>query len=285
MEKIRLIIDTDPAIGIFGRDVDDGLAILFLLASGEVEIEGITTNFGNTNVDNAYKIAKDILKITNREDVPVFRGASSKNDLGKKTSASEFLINKVRDNTDKISILALAPLTNIATAIIQDNEFLKNVKELIIMGGITKRKLFIPFEFNFFSDYNSAKIVLSQPYNKTIITADICMQTLFTLRHYLMIKCKNENIRKYIKKNIISWLLLNMLVPARFGFFPWDVVAGCYVIERRIFEENILNFISLTPYGKINAKKENSENIKINIPLKIEKRKFMKLFMERINNL
>ncbi len=47
MDEKRLLIDADPATGVKFRDVDDGLAILFLLSFPQIHIEGITVNFGN----------------------------------------------------------------------------------------------------------------------------------------------------------------------------------------------------------------------------------------------
>ena len=49
IKKTRILVDTDPNMWVPRRDVDDALALLFLLASPEVEIEGITVNFGNVS--------------------------------------------------------------------------------------------------------------------------------------------------------------------------------------------------------------------------------------------
>ena len=43
----KVIIDSDPAIGVPYRDVDNGLAFLVLLAAGNIEVQGITITHGN----------------------------------------------------------------------------------------------------------------------------------------------------------------------------------------------------------------------------------------------
>ena len=83
MDPIRVILDTDPAIGIRFRDLDDALAILLLLASKETRLEGITINFGNTSASRGYTIANEVLQVAGAK-IPVFKGADSSDDLGKK---------------------------------------------------------------------------------------------------------------------------------------------------------------------------------------------------------
>jgi len=146
---MRVLIDTDPAIGVRFKDIDDGLALLFLIASSAVSIDGITINFGNVSANKGYLVAKKLLKLA-KVDFPIFKGAESRNDLGKRNPAVDFLIETVRKNPKEITLLALAPLTNIATAMMLDNSFALNLKNLIIMGGALHFRPFSFFgEFNF----------------------------------------------------------------------------------------------------------------------------------------
>ena len=66
--KKRLLIDTDPG-------VDDSMAILFAFASPEVEIEGLSTVFGNVGVDQTTKNALRLVELAGHPEVPVARGA------------------------------------------------------------------------------------------------------------------------------------------------------------------------------------------------------------------
>ena len=65
----RVIIDTDPGI-------DDAAAILMALGSQELNVEALTTVFGNTPVENCTVNALRIVEAANRADIPVFQGAS-----------------------------------------------------------------------------------------------------------------------------------------------------------------------------------------------------------------
>ena len=67
-EMKRVIIDCDPG-------VDDAAALLFALASPELNVEAVTTVFGNGPVDVCTANALRILAAAGREDIPVYRGA------------------------------------------------------------------------------------------------------------------------------------------------------------------------------------------------------------------
>jgi purine nucleosidase len=92
--KKRLIIDTDPNIHMRGKDIDDALAILFCIASPELEVEGLTINFGNVKAPVGFQAAEDILEAAGA-DIPVFRGAAGPGDLGRENEAVEFLLSLI----------------------------------------------------------------------------------------------------------------------------------------------------------------------------------------------
>ena len=51
---MRVLIDTDPAMGSLGGDPEDSFAILLALSSPELSVVGITTVAGNVPVDKGY---------------------------------------------------------------------------------------------------------------------------------------------------------------------------------------------------------------------------------------
>src|SRR4051794_38550414 len=55
-------IDTDPAVGVKERDVDDGLALIQSFHSPELEIKGISVVFGNASLDQVFPIGKEIAR-------------------------------------------------------------------------------------------------------------------------------------------------------------------------------------------------------------------------------
>jgi len=292
MQKKRVIIDSDPAIGVRFRDIDDGLAILFLLASPEVTLEGITVNFGNVKAPLGYRVAQEVLKVAQR-DIPVYLGAQSKHDLGKSNPAADFMLETVNKNPGEISLLAVAPLTNVATAMMLDKTFAGNLRELIIMGGSVNFGIFAYIgEFNFHLDGKAASLVTSYPISKTVITSDVCTHAVFQDKHLKRFQQDTRAVSKYLAEEIPHWLNLNKKVFFRKkGFFPWDVVAAAFLVDRSLFDENPCGFRveeSGIRSGRIfNLKKHTSfaqtdTAVPVNLPLFLEHERFMEMFISRL---
>src|SRR5699024_4635885 len=72
---ISLIYDCDNTMGVPGRDVDDGLTLLYLLGCPEVELLGVTCAFGNDTQEVVYRTTSGLLRAWGRADIPVLRGA------------------------------------------------------------------------------------------------------------------------------------------------------------------------------------------------------------------
>jgi purine nucleosidase len=257
MKNLRILVDTDPGLGLKYRDVDDGLALFLMLNNNKFEIEGITTVFGNTPVEKGYILVRKYLEIVDRTDIPHKKGASCKDDLGHLNEASQFLINKVKENPKELTLLALGPLTNIATALIRYPDFLNNLKEFVFMGGAVsplttfyppvkridrrfynKIKIFLLVSgFNFWKDGRAAKKIIEAATATPRIQMpwEICTQVVITKKIIKRIGSVNKPIPQFISKHIKFWSNLNRLYFAG-GIFPFDVFVPIYLIEPELFE-------------------------------------------------
>ena len=70
----KIIYDCDNTIGIKGKDVDDGLTILYLLGRNDVNLLGVTTTHGNSTVDDVYKNTIRMFKELNIDRYTGFKG-------------------------------------------------------------------------------------------------------------------------------------------------------------------------------------------------------------------
>ena len=293
IKKKRILVDTDPNMWVPRKDIDDALALLFLMASPEVEVQGITVNFGNVSAAAGYAAARELL---GRVEIstPLYKGAESRQDLGKKNEAVEFLIQTVKDAPGEITLLALAPLTNVATAILLDDTFAQNLGGLIVMGGAFRFPFFSFFgEFNFHCDGRAAAIVLSSPVPKTMITMDLCSQAVFTERHLAMLKNRESDMAQYIARFVEPWLKINRRFFFRKkGFFPWDVVAAAHLIDDSLFDSDPRTFSvretglrrgSLIPSSPSVDHPSAHRICHANVPSSLATNKFMDLFLSRLS--
>ncbi|KAL5015916.1 hypothetical protein ScPMuIL_005505, partial [Solemya velum] len=180
----KLLIDVDTG-------VDDAHALILALSQPEVEVLGITCVHGNVDLDQVCKNTLRVLKVCGKMNVPVYRG-SAKPILGYQVNASHYhgkdglggkadmvevdaglvqsepavlaMLRLVNHYPGEITLVALAPLTNIALALKIDPDFGKKLKDLTVMGGNIEGRgnVTVSAEFNFGADPEAASIVLSE---------------------------------------------------------------------------------------------------------------------------
>jgi len=202
-----MILDCDPGIGP-GLDADDPLAILLVLASKELELEGITTVFGNVEVARATNSALCVLEAAGRTDITVAMGMSGplSGSLHSKSieeyrkhihwigpiqfnriesslhqlHAIDFIVSKAREKPGEITIIAVGPLTNVAMAILKEPSLKQYIKGITIMGGaigadpIFGRGNITPVaEYNIWHDPLAAKIVFESGIPLTMVGLDV----------------------------------------------------------------------------------------------------------------
>ena len=150
----KIVIDCDPGI-------DDALAIMLAANSPELDILAITTVSGNVPSDMGAANARKVLKQLGRMDIPIYigeevplreeyidaRDTHGMDGLGEsflpeveseyeKKNAVDFLTELLE--REKISIIALGPMTNLAKVFSRKPELITNVEEMVSMGGSFK---------------------------------------------------------------------------------------------------------------------------------------------------
>ena len=294
-EKTKIILDTDPAMGErLGLDIDDDLALIFLLDSPQIEITGITTTYGNSTGRRTYRDAQRLLQRAGRTDIPVFKGAGwLSRDTSRQTDASSFIRETVLQHPGGLTLVTLGPLTNLAAALNSSPGLLSGVRELVMMGG---RLVNGKSEFNFSAHPGATAKVLSQPCPKFIVTLDLCFQVVFTVRHLRMLSGKPDLVVAPWLGAMRRWLHLNRMAAAfvslwqkqvpRGGFFPWDGIAVSYLVDPGLFTQEIRAL--MTMQGKkvnIDDSVSPKDPRAARLPVKIDSEKFMQLFMAGIASL
>jgi len=177
---VPLIIDTDTA-------QDDCIAILVGLLDPGAELLAITMVAGNVGFEQQVANAQLTLNVAGmlgRVPVhagcrrPLLRGWVSATEVHGDGSgglsmdspaavvddehAVDALLRITAERPGEVSIVAIGPLTNIATAAVLDRGFAARVKSLYVMGGSNNGRgnITASAEYNFYVDPEAAQIVM-----------------------------------------------------------------------------------------------------------------------------
>jgi len=198
----KIIIDTDISLGTPGAEIDDGVALLMLLNSEEVDVVGITTVHGNVSVKIATTNTLRLIDLAGFSGVPVFEGSGTplkvddawldflmdwQSQYGSTPpwarypnprSAVDAIISLVEAHPGEISIIALGPLTNLALALQKAPHISELVESVVVMGGSLPPSS--QAEFNIRCDPEAADIVFGTKWHLWLHGLEITRQCLFT---------------------------------------------------------------------------------------------------------
>lgn len=149
-DRIPVLFDTD-----IGSDIDDAVALAYLLRQPRCELVGVTTVSGEPQ--ERAMLADAVCRAAGRDDVPIHAGcagpllvaqrqpgAPQKSVLSRwphresfaPNMAVAFLREAIRARPGELTLLAVGPFTNLAVLFSLDPEIPRLLKRLVIMGGV-----------------------------------------------------------------------------------------------------------------------------------------------------
>ena len=249
-----LIIDCDPGH-------DDATAIFMALAhSDQYNLRAVTTVCGNNTLEKITKNAHYILSVVKSEvevakgpetplinepiisaefhgdsgmDGPTLEVETTSKDSDK--SAVELMADILRDAKEKVTILALGPLTNVALLIKAYPQYLHKIERISLMGGGVCHGNITPYaEFNIYVDPEAAQIVFSSGLPIVMCGLDVTEQVE-------ILKEDNEYLRKHSDAGRVFAELMDFYIkgsPAfgATGCVMHDPCAMAYLIDESLFE-------------------------------------------------
>lgn len=176
---------------------DDAVAIAMAVGSSGLEVLGCTTALGNLPLSQTTDNTLRTLDALGRSDVSVHAGRSqplvprpypfapgrssglmheealplaASERTASAQGAIDWIIATLRAAAEPITIVAVAPLTNIAAAVIAAPEIVDAVDELVIMGGGHEFGNRTPAaEFNIYADPTAADVVFQAGFRRIVV--------------------------------------------------------------------------------------------------------------------
>ena len=200
LNKRPIIMDVDTG-------VDDTLAFLLAAAADSLDLKAITTVFGNCSVADTTKNTLKICELFGL-DVPVAAGSyrplidppidysvapmvdiHGRDGLGnvgnqhqdpqkqaEAMTAADLMAKVVRESEEKVTIVATAPMTNVATFLLAYPELHEKIECIALMGGAAfGGNLGFSVEANIGHDPDAAKIVFMSDVPKYMFSLDATM--------------------------------------------------------------------------------------------------------------
>ncbi len=258
-EKPIVYFDTDISLGIPGAEIDDGTALMLLLNSSKIEVCGIGTVFGNTSIDNVNQNLTRMLSYLGKDTIPFGIGAKEplesdlywfsewQADYGKtqpfeyaspRRTAAQLIIDLIHQYPNQLLILAIGPLTNLATALKQEPGIAGQVKEVIAMRGTFSDQPQEP-EFNIHCDPHAAQKVFQAGWPLTLLGLEITRRVHFSRDDFASLPNIHPAIR-LLRQQAAGWIdRVEAKGWEKDGCSLHDAVAAAYLLHPEIFKTQL----------------------------------------------
>jgi purine nucleosidase len=322
----KVILDMDPG-------VDDALAIFLAMNSPEIEVLAITTVTGNIDAESSARNARIILDFLRTQPgkhfpIPIIAQGCApdisrqnatnvhgpdglggislewgepKTPMAEK-NAVELIGELLTEHPKEITIIATGPLTNIAQCIRQCPDAMRQVKELVVMGGVffESGNRTQTAEFNIHADPKSAKVVLEfcrgletdEIIPLTFVGLDVTHQVRLRKEWVHALGDKGNPIALFIRRFAAHYMDFYRKNEGLNGCYLHDPLAVGYVIDPTLCETEqyhveiesegeITNGMTIADYRPTQIFREKEKEV-TGVCVKVDSKRFESLFMRRV---
>lgn len=306
--RTPIIIDCDPGH-------DDAIAILLAIANSEkLDLRGITTVGGNQILDKITENALKVISFVNA-DIPVAKGAAGplfgKLVTGEEAhgesgmdgpllppskfrpveeGAVEFMLNIIRSSEEKITLVPMAPLTNIALLITAYPEIKERIEKISLMGGgISYGNVTSTAEFNIYVDPEAARIVFESGIPITMSGLDVTDKAAIFEDEIVALKERGP-----VSTMVGELLDFYSIYGKKMGYVGsalHDPCAVAWLLHPELFESEHL-YVTVETEGKLtrgmtvaDKRKKTDRPANVEVLVGVDREAFMKLIFDSLEKL
>lgn len=287
----KVIYDCDNTMGLDNRDIDDGLALVYLVENKDVELLGVCTTYANDSLEYVHKQTLELVEdLGINLNVYKGRGKFEMNDytgFGYKrfeddgnfesNEAAKFIVEMANKYPNEIDLLATGSMQNLYDAYMIDNEIGEKLNSVVLMGGITGDLYFgdkIMKELNFSVCPKGAEVAIKKYKNVSILTGNRCMDVEFGINDLERVKSLGSNIKnEFIINKIEKWMREFKEKYNYDSIVLWDVIAAIYLMNPDMFRDDFMSVVSTEEDLFEGRLVEGISAARINIPVVLDDKK------------
>lgn len=310
-EPRRVIVDTDMA-------PDDWMAILYLLQRPDVEVEAITvTGAGETHCKPGVRHALGLVALSGHTGIPVACGRETplqgdhtfpsswregvdallglklpdRPEAAPEQTAVELLTSAIESSSQKVTLLTLGPLTNVAEALQGDPSLANKVEMIYIMGGAVD----VPgnagsagagiandvAEWNIYVDPLAASLVLNSGAPITLVPLDATNHAPLTPAFYELIRNRRTTPEAAFVHDLLT---KNYSFVQSGSYFFWDPLAAAIVTDESLATFETAGLTVVVEEGPESGRTRRAEDgAAVRIAIAGEGARFEQVFLDALN--
>ncbi|GEP28490.1 nucleoside hydrolase [Cryobacterium levicorallinum] len=267
---IPVILDVDTG-------VDDALAILFAVKHPGINVLGISCVAGNASLDRVVENTLRVLDVADAPSIPVAAGARrplleparsashvhGESGLGtlqlpptdrtaESISSIELMRRLILDSPRPVTLVGLAPQTNLALLLRQYPDLVKNIERIVFMGGSTTvGNATAVAEFNVWHDPEAAAIVLDSGVPTFMYGLDVFNQVAIGEQVALSLVRSESNLAQVVGRLLSNRIALGSGRNAEYTGLIGDAGAICALVDPGALTTQMLPLrVQLAGYGR-----------------------------------
>ncbi len=304
---------------IFDADMahEDMFSALFLLSHPNVDVKAITVSgTGEAHCEAGVANALGLVYVSGHADIPVTCGSETPlmgnhvfpaewrhgaddaygvdipaGGTASTLSAADLIVDIVQGSNEKITIVAVGPLTNVAEALQKTPEISANIEAIYIMGGALEVDGNVGnsgvgienkyAEWNIYIDPAAANIVLRSGVPIILVPLDATQDVPVTRNFH---KALGKNLNTPTANLVYELLTANLDFVDSGGFQFWDSLTAAIFTDETIASFQDFSVVVVEDEGSESGRtKPDSNGVNIKAAVRADQDKFEKLFLTILN--